>query len=192
MTDATFAFREGGVTLRAFEPSDVAALHAYLNTPELTGRRYLPDGVPDFAPLSARQVEGVIEQWQKETKSWTLAIVDPASGELVGHVRADWEWDPHCPSAFVVVAPAYQQRGVGAAAFGLAVGFLFRETPAHNVSGWAASWNEPALTFLSRMGFKEQGRRPCGGVHDGHLYSDVAFDLLRPEWLAAEEKRHAD
>ncbi|MCX6092247.1 MAG: GNAT family protein [Candidatus Bipolaricaulota bacterium] len=187
---STFSFRNRGVALRAFEPADAPAFHAYLNDPALTGRRYLPDGFPDAVPLSIHQAEGVIAHWQKETESWTLAIVAAASGELLGHARTDWEWDPHCPSACAVVAPAHQRRGVGSAALAIALAFLFQETPAHVVSCWTASWNDPALSFMRRSGFHEAGRRPRGGVHAGVFYSDVAFDLLRPEWSALKEGRH--
>lgn len=179
---SSLAFCAGQISLRAFEPGDVPPLHAYLNDPALAGRRYLPDGFSDLAPLSMKQVEDVIEQWQKESESWTLAVLENASGELVGHARADWEWDPHCPSACVVIAPARQRRGIGSAALAVAVGFLFEETPAHVVSAWMSSWNEPALAFAKANGFTEAGRRPRGGLHGGTFYSEVAFDLLRAEW----------
>jgi RimJ/RimL family protein N-acetyltransferase len=184
----SFSFREQGVALRAFEPEDAPSLRDYLNHPSLSGRRYLPDGFSDFAPLSARQVETVIERWQKETGSWTLAVTEAASGAVVGHARADWEWDSHCPSATVVISPEHQRRGAGAAALAVALAFLFEETPAHAVSGWIASWNEPALAFALSSGFREAGRRPRGGLHAGAFYSEVALDLLRPEWSERRAK----
>jgi RimJ/RimL family protein N-acetyltransferase len=184
-------FRTRKISLRAFEPGDVPSLHAYLNDPAIAGRRYLPDGFSDLAPLSMRQVEGVVEQWQKETESWTLAVLDVASGELVGHARADWEWDPQCPSACVAIAPARQRCGLGSAALALAVAFLFEETPAHVVSAWMASWNEPALAFARATGFSEAGRRPRGGVHGGAFYNEVAFDLLRTEWASKRGSHRA-
>jgi RimJ/RimL family protein N-acetyltransferase len=178
--------------LRAFEPGDVAALHAYLNAPVLAGCRYTPEGFANLAPLSVHQVEGILDHWQKEGESWTLAVVDVESGKLMGHVHADWEWDPHCPSVYVVVAAPHQRQGIGSLALGLAVDFLFRETPAHAVSGWAASWNEPALAFMTCMGFTEAGRRSCAGVRGSTFYSDVAFDLLRSEWISAKGGHRAD
>ncbi len=186
---SSLGFRTKQVLLRAFGPADVAPLRAYLNDPALAGRRYLPDGFSDAAPLSIRQVEGIVEHWQKEAESWTLAVLENASGELVGHVRADWEWDPHCPSACVVIAPVRQRRGLGSAALAIAVAYLFEETPAHVVSAWMASWNESALSFARANGFAEAGRRPCGGVHGGAFYSEAAFDLLRSEW-ASEKGSH--
>jgi RimJ/RimL family protein N-acetyltransferase len=186
----SFSLKRNGIALRAFEPADVHALFAHLNDPALEGRRYLPDGFPDLAPLSARHVEGILEHWQKESESWTLAAVDTSSGALLGHVRADWEWDPHCPSACVVIAPPQQRRGIGSAVLAVALAFLFEETPAHVVSGWMSSWNEPAIAFARRNGFSEAGRRPRGGVHAGAFYSEVAFDLLRAEWLMRNETHH--
>lgn len=177
-----FSFREQGVVLRAFEPEDAPSLRDYLNHPSLSGRRYLPDGFSDSVPLSARQAEAIIERWQKETASWTLAVTEVESGAVVGHARAEWEWDPHCPSAHVVIAPPRQRRGIGSAALAIALAFLFEETPAHIVSGWMSSWNEPAIAFARAQGFAEAGRRPRGGIHEGVFYSEVAFDLLRPEW----------
>ncbi len=185
-----FSLKRDGIALRAFEPTDVHALYAYLNDPALEGRRYLPDGFPDLAPLSARHVEGILEHWQKESESWTLAVVDTTSGALLGHVRADWEWDPHCPSACVVIAPAQQRRGIGSAVLAVALAFLFEETPAHVVSGWVASWNEPALAFALHNRFSEAGRQPRGGLHAGSFYSHVALDLLRGEWTAMRERRY--
>lgn len=179
------------ISLRALEPSDIPALQVTLNRPELAGRRYVPDGISDFAPLSARQVESIVERWQKEDESWTLAVVDTPSGNLAGYVRADWEWDPHCPSVCVVIAPERQRQGLGSAALDAALAFLFEETPAHVVSGWASSWNESALGFALRNGFREAGRRPRGGVHRGAYFSEVAFDLLRVEWKARKGGRHA-
>ena len=187
---AGLSFRDRGIALRAFEPADAPSAHAYLNDPALAGRRYLPDGFSDLAPLSVRQIEAVIEQWQKENASWTLVITDAASGALLGHARADWQWDPHCPSAHVVIAPAHQRKGLGSLALGIALRFLFEETPAHIVSGWMSSWNEPAIAFARAQGFTEAGRRPRGGVHEGVFYSEVAFDLLRPEWRARREAEH--
>jgi RimJ/RimL family protein N-acetyltransferase len=80
---------------------------------------------------------------------------------------------------------------MGSAALAMAVGFLFEETPAHVVSAWMPSWNEPALAFSRAVGFTEAGRRPRGGVHGGAFYSEVAFDLLRAEWASGRGSRHA-
>ncbi len=185
------ARHEGGILLRAFEPTDVPELQGILNAPGLAGRRYLPDEFSDLAPLAQRHVEALVNQWQKETKAWTLAVVDAGSLRLVGYVRADWRWDPHCPSAHGVIAPDAQRRGFGTAALSLALGYLFKETPAHVVSAWVASWNHPGLAFAAQCGYFRAGQRPRAGVHDSVFFDEVAFDMLRREWRAKEATRHA-
>ncbi len=189
MPTTPFPFVRETIALRALEPGDAPLLQRYLNHPALAGRRYLPDGVSDVAPLSLRQVEGVIEQWQKDRDAWTLAVLEAACGTVAGHVRAEWEWDPHTPSVSVVISPDHQRRGLGSAALDLALRFLFEETPAHAVSMWIASWNEEAVAFARRNGFSEAGRSPRGGVHGGRFYSQIALDLLRREWRERQVNR---
>jgi len=123
----------------------------------------------------------------KPKKAITLGIVLRDTGELVGHAGCNWNWDAHCPSVSLAVAPAHQRAGIGSEVLGMLLTHLFEDTPAHNVNGWAPSWSEPALTFARRHGFTETGRVPRGGLRDGAWFDDVMLDILRPEWAAARE-----
>ena len=49
-------FRSDDISLRPFALDDAHALQTYLNHPELEGRRYIPGGFPEVAPLSLQQV----------------------------------------------------------------------------------------------------------------------------------------
>ncbi|MEW5825423.1 MAG: GNAT family protein [Candidatus Bipolaricaulota bacterium] len=186
----TLRFESERVALRAFEPEDAAAVASYLNQPDLAGRRYVTGKISNDAPLALVQIHDLFGLWGREEAAWTLAVTDPRTREVLGHVRAEWGWDPHCPSASVVVASDARRRGLGTAALTLAVEYLFLQTPAHVVSGWASSWNHEAISFARHLGFREAGRCPCGGVRDGRLYDEVAFDLLRREWIAAGRRFH--
>ena len=72
MSAAGFASER--LSLRALESSDAEALQDYLNEPELIGRRYLPWRIPDVAPLSREQVEGILETWAKENDCGVVAL----------------------------------------------------------------------------------------------------------------------
>jgi ribosomal-protein-alanine N-acetyltransferase len=161
-------------------------LQAYLNAPSMIGRRYIPWRIPDVSPLSRARTEEVLASWAKEEKAFTLGIVVRATDELIGHAGCHWGWDTHCPMVWVVVAPAHQRKGLGSEALDLLLAHLFEDTPAHNVNGWVASWNEPGLAFAAHCGFTETGRIPRGGIRNGAYYEEVMVDVLRHEWLVAK------
>ncbi len=178
----SFSFRNETIALRAFEPEDVPALQAYLNHPDLVGRRYIPWAFPEIFPLSRKQVEGVYNRWAEEENETHLAVVSRQSQELIGHAEADWGWDPHCPSVSLVIAPDHQRQGYGSAVINLLLRYLYETTPAHNVSCWVTDWNEPGRRFLRVHGFRESGRMRRAGIRQGRYFDVIIMDILRPEW----------
>jgi RimJ/RimL family protein N-acetyltransferase len=182
-------FRNAKVVLRAFEPEDAPALHAYLSRPELVGRRYLPWKFPDLAPLAHKQAEEIYAHWIGQEKALNLAVTDAVTSDLIGHAYADWGWDPHAPDLAVVIDPPFQRLGYGSAALALLLQYLFEHTPAHNLSAWIADWNQPALDFAARHGFQAAGRLRWAGLRQGQPFDFVILDLLRPEWAAAQAGR---
>ena len=175
-------FETERIALRALESEDAPTLQAYLNDAGLLGRRYIPWSSRDAEPLSRAQVAAILEEWGKGKKSLALGIASKASGRLIGHATCEWGWDLHCPSISVVVAPPQQRSGYGSDALRLLIAHLFLDTPAHTVTGWIASWNEPALAFAAAQGFTESGRIPRAGLKNGVYYEQVVVDLLRREW----------
>jgi RimJ/RimL family protein N-acetyltransferase len=177
-------FKGQEVRLRAFEPADAPALLAYLNHPELEGRQYIPGQIAGDFPLSLQKVETVLHRWGEEKKAAHLAVERLADGALAGHAECEWEWDPHCPFLAVTIAPPFWRQGYGLEAARLLLRYLFEDTPAHNVSCWAADWNEPALAFARKLGFKECGRFRRDRLYQGRYSDGLLFELLRPEWQA--------
>jgi hypothetical protein len=82
-------FQGNLIFLRPFEPDDAPALGAYLNHPDLAGRRYIPWTLPEYAPLSPLQVQGIVQEWSKAERALTLAVVHLKSQELTGHAECD-------------------------------------------------------------------------------------------------------
>lgn len=193
-----FAFRGEQVKLRSFESGDAPAWMEVINHPGLSGRRYLPWQYPASAPLSARQVAALIEDWQSYEHGLRLAVIRLPMQVLVGHLSLDWGWDPHAPDLALVIAPEHQRQGLGTQVLQLALRYLFLETPAYNVGAdWVADWNQPAWDFLQKNGFTPCGVVRYAGLQGGLPYNALAADLLRSEWLAGQadlvmEGSHAD
>ncbi|MDD5265350.1 MAG: GNAT family protein [Candidatus Bipolaricaulis sp.] len=184
-------FEDERIVLRALEPDDAVSLQSYLNDNTLFGRRYVPWSVRDAEPLSHSHVAEILEEWGKEKSGFALGVLAKASGRLIGHATCEWRWDPHCPSISLVIAPSEQRVGYGSDVLRLLIAHLFLDTPAHTITGWIASWNEPALEFVAAHGFSECGRIPRAGVRDGNYYEQVVVDLLRREWLGRQGGPHA-
>ena len=183
-------FESQTIVMRPFEAGYRPALQAYLNHPDLAGRRYVPWGYPELAPLSEDQVEQIIQEWNESKKGFHLAVIQRESSNLIGHIECDWEWDPHCPSISLVIGPPFQHRGYGGQVLQLQLGYLFDYTPAHTVTAWISDWNQDGLAFFSKHGFKNAGRMRRTGIHRGKYTDLVVMDILRREWLAGQGGRH--
>lgn len=175
-------FSSKSIELRPFTTDDLPALEAYLNHPELTGRRYIPWEFPDEVPLSREQVEGILKKWVEKKKGFVLGIILRETGALIGHAEADWEWDTHCPGIGLAIDPTHQRQGYGTEVLKLLLTYLFEHTPAHNVTAGFSDWNEPAGKFATKNGFKEAGTIRRDGIRDGAYFDAVIVDILRPEW----------
>ncbi len=180
----TGPFETDRLLLRAFEPEDLTALHAYLNYPELTGRRYLPWSFPAELPLSKAQVEKLLKRWSEGEKEFHLAITLQEDGTLIGHANCDWGWDAHCPEIDLTISPAYQFQGFGSEVLALLLAYLFGHTPAHSIGSGMASWNRDAKNFALKYGFRHSGTMRRAGFCNAEYYDWLGMDLLRPEWLA--------
>ncbi len=172
--------------LRAFKPDDVSELHAYLNHPSLTGRRYIPRSLSHELPLSLAQVESIIEKWVKGEKQFHLAVVSIGNDKVIGHVNCDWNWDPHCPHLSLVIAPDYQRQGYGSETLDLLLRYLFENSQAHNIFGGMSDWNDSARGFARKHGFSENGMMRRVGYKNGEFFNWIGVDILRPEWRALE------
>jgi ribosomal-protein-alanine N-acetyltransferase len=174
------------VELRPLTADDLPTIAAYLNHPELTGRRYTPWGFPNEVPLSPKQVEGILSKWGEKEKGFVLGIVDQEKGALIGHVESSWGWDPYNPDVSIVIAPPHQRQGLGSETLRLVLTFLFEHTPAHNVAGGFPDWAESARQFAAKHGFKESGTIRRDGIRNRAYFDTIIVDLLRPEWKAMQ------
>ncbi len=177
-------FQTEQLKLRPFEMGDAPGLQAYINHPKLGGRRYIPQGFPDEVPLSLNQVEAIIKKWGQEDREAHLAIELSDRQELIGHTEFEWGWDPQAPWVSIVIARQHQRQGYGTVILRLILEYLFDNTPAHNVSGWVADWNQAGRSFAKKIGFQESGRSRREGFRAGAYFDGILVDVLRPEYQA--------
>lgn len=184
---SSLPFRGKKIELRPFEPEDAPRLRVIINHPSLSGRRHLPDEMPEYAPLSTANVDKMLNKWEDHKNGYNLAIESLKDMTVVGYAECEWGWDPRQPNVSVVIDPEYQRRGWGGEALRLLLRWLFDYTPAHVVTAWIADWNEAGLAFAKHFNFKNAGSYRHAGLREGKPYDLVVHDLLKEEWQAGRE-----
>jgi RimJ/RimL family protein N-acetyltransferase len=183
MMKNTIPFETEDLGLRPFVAQDAEALLAYLNNPGVQGRRAIPWKYPADMPLSLEQVMDLIQTWNKGGRQIHLAVCLKVTGDLVGHVNISFDWDPHCPSISMLIAPEQRGNGFEDQLMDWTLGYLFMNTPAHNVDIEVADWDADGIRFIESHGFQLAGRFRREGIRNGKYYDGLNYDLLRPEWL---------
>ncbi len=176
-------FETKNLTFRPFEKQDAEALLAYLNHPDVQGHRAIPWKYPADLPLSMAQAEELLQEWSKGKDQAHFAVVLKATGELVGHLNMSWGWDPLCPGIDMLIAPRHRGQGFEDQLMDWVLGYLFMNTPAHNVGIELPGWDEDWIGFVELHGFQLAGRYRREGIRNGKYYDGLEYDLLRPEWL---------
>ena len=169
------------VVLRPLDESDYDALRAAMDDPDvarLTG---------SHAEIGEEQAR----QWMRTRKDQTdrldLAIVDKASGEVVGEaVLNDWDADNHCCNFRILIGPAGQGRGLGTEATRLIVGYGIEEIGLHRISLGVYAFNPRAQRAYEKAGFVAEGRLRDALLWDGEWFDEIVMSVLATDWIPSE------
>lgn len=165
------------IRLRAFEPSDAEASHAFVNDPDTLGS--MMSGIPFPSSMVDEQ------QWVNQQSSYTRGeyqfAVETLDGELAGRcglIRVDWK-NRMAKLAIMIGAP-YRHQGYGQEAMELLCDFCFFEMNLHKLRVSVFAFNEAALKCYRACGFEEEGRLKReiwrnGAYQDVIILSKFAF-----------------
>jgi RimJ/RimL family protein N-acetyltransferase len=173
---------EGTVSLRRFEPDDVAAVHSWFNDAATTAA--LLEQRASFAVEDARDwVERAIADGGEDRK-WALDVpgIDTAAGftALYGLDRQI------APEVGILLAPPARGRGLAAQALRLTVEQAFEALGAHRVYARILSSNDASRHVFASLGFRQEGTLRAH-VRRGETLIDVElWGLLRDELAPAE------
>lgn len=114
-----------------------------------------------------------------------LAVVDRATGELVGEVVLN-QWDAHNRSCVfrTLLGPAGRGRGLGTEATRLIVGHGFEQLGLHRISLFVYAFNPRARRVYEKVGFVSEGVERETLLHEGEWVDSVRMSLLDREWAA--------
>lgn len=160
------------VALRPLSDEDVeelARIVAALGVREWWGANEdddeLREGLRNDGSAFAVEVDGALAGW--------LAISEETDADY-RHAGLD-----------IILAPGYQDRGLGSEALRLVIGWLVRERGHHRFTIDPALHNERAIRAYSAVGFRRVGvlrryERGADGVWHDNLLMDLLAEELRP------------
>lgn len=180
------------VHLRPFVADDAGAMAAIFTDPDvlkLTG-----------SVASSDETLGVSREPDAKTREWyatrstaderlDLAVVDVASGEVVGEVVLN-EFDATARSSNfrTLLGPAARGRGLGTEAARLIIGHGFDVLGLHRIGLDVFAFNPRARHVYEKIGFVVEGVKRDAFVFDGEFVDEIWMSILEQEW--AEHRGH--
>jgi len=169
-----------GVTLRRLERGDLAHIRGWLDDPEL---RVLIGATDAMSEDDA-------EKWfaradADPSRIWYVIVTDDdrVIGEA-GLLRLVPEW--RATDMTVIVGEKEQRgKGYGSEAGRLLLDLAFNYLGLHRVAIGVVGFNEAALSFWKKLGFREEGLQRDGYIHDGAFHDFVMMCILEDEWRAS-------
>jgi RimJ/RimL family protein N-acetyltransferase len=166
--------------IRELTPNDLAALLAVTSDPNVV--RYLSFGV-----MNEAETQGVIDfavaaQAHEPRSHFALAIVDAASGELIGSCGLALADDPP-GTAEIYWALREASWGVGFAteAVRAIVDYGLRVLGLHRISAYASPGNPASLRVMEKAGIRYEGLIRGVVFKDGIWHDAVQYAILEDD-----------
>ncbi len=168
------------IYLRPMEKDDLPHVRKWSNDPEirrLTG---------ETTPMSVEEAEAFYERIQKdESRIWFVVVLkenDRVVGEC-GLLRMFHPWRT-TDLTMILGEKDIRHRGYGTEAIVLLMDYAFGYLGFHRISIGVVGFNESALRFYEKVGFKREGIQRDGYYYD-HTFSDfVMLSILEDEFRA--------
>lgn len=184
MTDFAYKPTLSGdlVVLRPVDGDDYEALAAAMNDPEVTRLTGTQGEDPS---------EDYVREWYRTRKDQTdrldLAIVDKASGAVVGEVVLNqWDEDNQSCRFRILIGSAGQNRGLGTEATRLIVGYGIEQLGLHRIGLGVYGFNPRARRAYEKAGFKQEGVLRDALLWDGEWVDEIAMSVLAQDWVPSE------
>lgn len=174
------------VTLRPFTAADAEVMAQIFIDPEvlkLTGSAVSTDAIDQADPSLDERTQEWYATRAEVDERLDLAIIDRASGALVGEVVLN-EYDSNAASVNfrILVGPEGRGRGLGTEATRLILGYGFEMIGLHRIGLDVFAYNPRAQHVYSKVGFVFEGIKRDASVFDGEYVDEIWMSILADEW----------
>ena len=171
------------VFLRPVEDGDAELLYKWGNDPELrvlTGA-VTPEPMPAIKERIGR-LQSSPDRW------WMIGLRE--SGRMIGEcglLRIFWPWRTADVTMILGERDA-QGQGYATEAAELVLEYAFASLGLHRLAIGVVGFNERALHWWQKLGFRQEGVQRDGYYGDGRFSDFVMMSLLAPEYRATQRK----
>ena len=167
--------------LREFTAEDWPAMLAYWQAPRY--QAFYPE-LADPEPVVRDLVDRfVAAQTAEPRRTWQLAIVDPANGQLLGNcgIRVN---DPERREANIgyELDPNVWGRGYATEAAGAILTFGFETLGMHRVWAECVAENTGSVRVLEKLGMRQEARFREHQRFRGRWWDTLIYAILEREW----------
>ena len=170
--------------LRPLEKEDMALIRRWANDPEirqLTG---------EVTPMSQASADEFLEKVRTDRERVWFVVVLKDGDRMIGEaglLRIFWPWRATDLSIIIGDKGAWGQ-GHGSEAIRLLLDYAFGYLNMHRVAIGVVGFNQRAIHFYEKVGFKQEGIQRDGYYH-GHAYHDfVMMSILEDEFRAMQQR----
>ncbi len=175
------AFLEGDlVILQPLERQDLANLQLWNNGQEMRGL------IGQVYPESESSLDEWFERVQADKQRVWFAVVRKSDGKMVGEAGLLRMYHPWRTTDLTMIIgdPEARGQGLGTEAIVLLMDYAFGYLGFHRIAIGVVGFNERALSFYERVGFKQEGVQR-NGYYYNHRFSDfVMMSILEDEFRA--------
>lgn len=166
------------ICLRALRKRDLVYLPKWLEDTEIRGL------IGEVAPMSEADSEKFFQEVRTNRKrAWFMVVVkenDKVIGEA-GLLRMDPTWRTTDISIIIWQREEWG-KGYGSEAILLLLDYAFGHLNFHRAAIGVVSFNERALRFWEKLGFRTEGVQRDGYYYDGKYHDFVMMSILEDEF----------
>jgi len=166
------------VNLRPLVRGDLVYLRKWSEDAEIRGL------IGEVAPMSKADCEKFLKKVRADAaRAWFMVIMkenNKVIGEA-GLLRMDRTWRTTDISVIIWEREEWG-KGYGSEAILLLLDYAFRQLNFHRVAIGVVGFNERALRFWAKTGFKNEGVQRDGYYYDGKYYDFVMMSILEDEF----------
>ncbi|HWQ47285.1 MAG TPA: GNAT family protein [Longilinea sp.] len=166
------------VYLRPLMKSDAEQIRKWANDPELRGL------TGETLPMTLEEAEAYIERIRGDQSRVWFMVVAKDTGKVIGEtglLRMFYAWR-NTDLSIIIGEQEGRGKGYGLEAINLMLDYAFGYLNFHRVSIGVVGFNEKALKFYEKVGFKREGIQRDGYFYN-HEYSDfVMMSILEDEY----------